>query len=174
MQSQPAHLQFDRLATPIGEALLVTDREGVLRALDFADHEQRMHRLLRIHYGGISVRQGFVPQPLRHRLQRYFEGDLVAIEGIEWRTAGTEFQRSVWQALTTIGVGTTTTYGALARALGMPRAARAVGLANGSNPVGIIVPCHRVIGADGALVGYGGGLHRKQWLLRHEGALHAD
>jgi len=171
MQRQPERLQFDRLATPIGEALLVTDQDGVLRALDFADYEHRMHRLLRIHYGGTSLSQGHAPQQLRHRLQRYFEGDLRVLETIEWRTAGTEFQRSVWRALTTIGVGMTTSYGALARTLGMPKAARAVGLANGSNPVGIVVPCHRVIGANGALTGYGGGLHRKQWLLRHEGAL---
>jgi methylated-DNA-[protein]-cysteine S-methyltransferase len=160
----------DRMATPLGETLLVTDQDGVLRALDFTDYEHRMQRLLHIHYGDVALRQSRAPQQLRHRLQSYFAGDLQALVEIEWRTAGTEFQRSVWRALTTIGAGKTTTYGALARALGAPKAARAVGLANGSNPVGIVVPCHRVIGADGALTGYGGGLHRKQWLLRHEGA----
>lgn len=171
MSQQPHELRLDTLVTPIGDALLVTDEDGVLRALDFADYEHRMQRLLRIHYGARTLLPGRAPQPLREALQRYFEGELQALGGITWGTAGTEFQRSVWRALTCIAVGVTTTYGELARALGVPKAARAVGLANGSNPVGIVIPCHRVIGADGSLTGYGGGLHRKEWLLRHEGAL---
>jgi len=84
---------------------------------------------------------------------------------------GTEFQRTVWSALRTIPVGATRTYGQLAASIGRPTAPRAVGLANGRNPVAIVIPCHRVIGSNAALTGYGGGLPRKQWLLRHEGAL---
>lgn len=169
--AQLKSLVLDTLDTPIGEALLVTDAQGVLRALDFADYEARMQRLLRLHYGAVELHRGDAGTHVRTPLARYFAGDLTALADIRWSTAGTQFQRSVWQALTTITVGETTTYGNLARQLGAPRAARAVGLANGSNPVGIVVPCHRVIGADGTLTGYGGGLHRKQWLLRHERAL---
>jgi len=88
---------------------------------------------------------------------------------IRWRVAGTPFQRKVWTALRTIPVGTTTNYGALAARLDVPKAVRAVGHANGSNPISIVVPCHRVIGANGSLTGYGGGLERKRWLLQHEG-----
>ena len=164
-------LNIDRLATPLGTTLLVSDATGALRALDFDDYESRMLRLLRRHYGTVSLRPGRAPSHIRESLMRYFCGDLCALRGISWCTEGTPFQRTVWHALTQIAVGTTTTYGALARTLGVPNAARAVGLANGSNPVGIVVPCHRVIGADGTLTGYGGGLHRKEWLLRHEGAL---
>ena len=162
-------LSVAEVTTPIGAALLVTDTEGVLRALDFADYQARLQRLLRIHYGSIELQAGRPPPQLRAALARYFDGELTALADIAWRTAGTEFQRTVWRALTRIAVGTTTTYGTLARTLGIPNAARAVGLANGSNPVSIVVPCHRVIGADGTLTGYAGGLHRKQWLLRHEG-----
>jgi methylated-DNA-[protein]-cysteine S-methyltransferase len=90
---------------------------------------------------------------------------------IEWRVAGTAFQRKVWTALTAIPAGATMSYGALAARLGMPRAVRAVGHANGANPLSVVVPCHRLIGADGSLVKYGGGLGRKRWLLAHEGVV---
>jgi methylated-DNA-[protein]-cysteine S-methyltransferase len=168
-QQSPVVLSVAEVETPIGAALLVSDADGVLRALDFADYEARMRRLLRLHYGAVELHSGRAPLQLRDALIRYFDGELTALAELTWRTAGTELQRTVWRALTRIAAGTTTTYGALARTLGLPNAARAVGLANGSNPVGIVVPCHRVIGADGTLTGYGGGLHRKQWLLRHEG-----
>jgi methylated-DNA-[protein]-cysteine S-methyltransferase len=163
-------LSIDQLPTPLGTTLLVSDAAGVLRALDFADHETRMLRLLRLHYGAVTLQPGRAPPQVREALARYFAGELTALREISWHTAGTQFQRTVWRALTHIAAGTTTTYGTLARTLGVPNAARAVGLANGSNPVSIVVPCHRVIGADGKLTGYGGGLHRKQWLLCHEGA----
>ena len=88
---------------------------------------------------------------------------------IPWAAAGTPFQQQVWAALTGIEPGTTTTYGALAASIGRPRAVRAVGAANGRNPIAIVVPCHRLVGADGTLTGYGGGLERKRWLLAHEG-----
>jgi methylated-DNA-[protein]-cysteine S-methyltransferase len=108
------------------------------------------------------------------RLRRYFEGDLGALDGIAWRTGGTPFQRKVWQALTAIRPGETRNYGALAATIRCPSAVRAVGAANGANPISVVVPCHRVIGADGSLTGYGGGVARKRWLLLHEGAAFRD
>jgi methylated-DNA-[protein]-cysteine S-methyltransferase len=170
MPKHPDRLQLDRLATPVGTALLVTDENGVLRALDFDDYEVRMRRLLRLHYGSLSLDGGAAPAEIRSRLQRYFDGELDALRAVAWATAGTPFQRAVWSALVTIPSGETRAYGELARSIGQPAAARAVGWANGSNPVAIVVPCHRVIGASGKLSGYAGGLHRKEWLLRHEGA----
>jgi methylated-DNA-[protein]-cysteine S-methyltransferase len=170
MPTHPDRLQLDRFATPVGTALLVTDEDGVLRALDFADYEARMLRLLRLHYGNLRLTDGAAPAQLRASLQHYFDGELDALRGIVWATSGTPFQRAVWSALVEIPAGETRAYGELARALGQPAAARAVGWANGSNPVAIVVPCHRVIGASGKLTGYAGGLHRKQWLLQHEGA----
>ncbi|MGX7706793.1 methylated-DNA--[protein]-cysteine S-methyltransferase [Methylobacterium sp. Gmos1] len=158
------------LPTPIGTMLLVFDEDAHLRALDWSDHETRMRRLLRLHYGtAFALRDATVPPALRRPIEAYFAGDLRAIEGLSVRHNGTAFQREVWAALRTIPVGTTLSYGALAQRLGRDKAVRAVGLANGANPVGLVVPCHRVIGANAALTGYGGGLHRKQWLLAHEG-----
>jgi methylated-DNA-[protein]-cysteine S-methyltransferase len=166
----PDRLRLDRLATPIGEALLVTDEAGRLRALDWTDYEARLTRLLRLHYGAMAVEPGAAPQAMTGRLRDYFDGDLASLRAIEWRTAGTPFQRAVWNALVTIPAGETLSYGGLAAKLGCPKAVRAVGLANGSNPVSVVVPCHRLIGADGSLTGYGGGLPRKRWLLTHERA----
>jgi methylated-DNA-[protein]-cysteine S-methyltransferase len=170
----PERLRLDRLATPIGEALIVTDEAGYLRAFDWADREASMARLLRLHYGSLAPEPGAAPGNLKRLLRRYFEGDRGCLGAIEWRTAGTPFQRAVWTALTTIAPGATLTYGALAAKLRRPRAVRAVGLANGANPISVVVPCHRVIGADGSLTGYGGGIERKRWLLRHEGAAFRD
>ncbi|HEY8384048.1 MAG TPA: methylated-DNA--[protein]-cysteine S-methyltransferase [Microvirga sp.] len=163
------HLLLDRFASPIGTILLVSDGQA-LRALDFHDHEERLHRLLERQYGAVTLTRGPVPQAMTGALAAYFAGDLEATGAIAVETGGTPFQRRVWAALRSIPAGTTTTYGALAAELGQPGASRAVGLANGANPVGIVVPCHRVIGANGSLTGFGGGLPRKQWLLEHEGA----
>jgi methylated-DNA-[protein]-cysteine S-methyltransferase len=170
----PEQLWMDRMATPIGEALIVTDETGMLRAFDWADREAGMVRLLRLHYGTMMPTPGAAPAEMKRRLRGYFEGDLESFTAIEWRTAGTPFQRAVWTGLTTIPAGQTLSYGALAAKLGCPTSVRAVGTANGSNPISVVVPCHRVIGADGSLTGYGGGLARKQWLLRHEGAVFRD
>jgi len=98
----------------------------------------------------------------------YFAGQLEAISKLPVARSGTEFQNQVWTALRQIPGGTTLSYGALAKEIGRPTAVRAVGLANGSNPIAIIVPCHRVVGANASLTGYGGGLERKRWLLQHE------
>ena len=167
-------LHLDRLRTPVGTLLLVTDETGTLRALDFDDYESRMLRLLRAQYGESTLVIGAAPAEIATNLLSYFEGELEALRTIPWAAAGDTFQQSVWKALVRIPPGTTLSYGELARSLGMPQAARAVGWANGSNPVAIVVPCHRVIGATGKLTGYAGGLHRKQWLLRHEGARFAE
>jgi methylated-DNA-[protein]-cysteine S-methyltransferase len=158
------------LPTPIGTMLLVFDEDAGLRALDWSDHEARMRRLLRLHYGiAFTLRDAAPPSALHHPIEAYFAGDLTAIDGLAVRHNGTAFQREVWAALRAIPAGTTLSYGALAQRLGRDKAVRAVGLANGANPVGLVVPCHRVIGANATLTGYGGGLHRKQWLLAHEG-----
>jgi methylated-DNA-[protein]-cysteine S-methyltransferase len=163
-------LLIDRIDTPIGELLLVADDAGKLRAVDWADYETRMLRLLRLHYGkdGFQLEPAHNPHGLRDAIHRYFAGDVEAIADIPVRTAGTPFQRSVWSELRKIPSGAAISYGKLADRIGRPTAVRAVGLANGSNPIGIVVPCHRVIGSDGSLTGYGGGLERKRWLLEHE------
>jgi methylated-DNA-[protein]-cysteine S-methyltransferase len=167
-QQQPLPLLLHRLDTPLGIALLVSDENGVLRAFDFSDYEARMCKLLKIHYKHVALRSSTVPPHLEDAIARYFGGEVTALEEIVCETNGTVLQRRVWQALRSIPPGATRSYGDLARSFGMPNAARAVGLANGSNPIGVVVPCHRVIGANGALTGYAGGLHRKQWLLDHE------
>ncbi len=164
------HLTLSRYTAPEADLLIVTDG-NTLRALDFADYEGRMHTLLTRHYGSVTLTDGPVPPDIAAALDAYFAGDLTALDAIPVATGGSDFQRSVWAALRTIPAGTTTGYGALAASLGKPGAARAVGLANGANPIGIVVPCHRVIGANGKLTGYAGGVGRKEWLLRHEGAI---
>lgn len=168
----PAGLDISRLKTPIGVALLVTDERGLLRALDWSDHEDRLYRLLRLYYGAsITLATGKAPADLCTALDGYFTGDLKQLDDIACASAGTEFQRRVWAALQKIPAGKTMSYGALAAKLGKPAAMRAVGAANGANPLSVVVPCHRLIGANGSLIKYGGGLERKRWLLAHEGAL---
>ncbi len=168
-KGSPMNLTLTRHATPVGDLLVVTDGD-TLRALDFADYEARMRTLLQRHYGAVTLTDGPLPDKIAAALDAYFAGDHAALDTVPVATGGSAFQKSVWAALRTIPAGTTTGYGALAAALGKPGAARAVGLANGSNPIGIVVPCHRVIGADGTLTGYAGGVLRKEWLLKHEGA----
>jgi methylated-DNA-[protein]-cysteine S-methyltransferase len=171
MSAKPSEITFrlDRLETPIGVALLVTDSDGVLRALDWEDYATRMRELLRLQYGTVALQEAQAPGQMRKALSAYFKGDLDRLNAIEWRVAGTPFQQKVWHALPGIPAGTTMSYGAMAARLDTPRAIRAVGHANGSNPISVVLPCHRLIGADGTLVKYGGGLSRKRWLLEHEG-----
>ena len=164
----PLELRLARHPSPVGTTLIVTDDEGHLRALDFEDYETRMRELLRLHYGEVLLIDAPAPSAVTQAIDAYFAGDPAPLHALPRRTGGTDFQRAVWQALMEIPSGTTESYGQLARRLGKPNASRAVGLANGSNPIAIVVPCHRVIGASGALTGYGGGLWRKQWLLAHE------
>ncbi len=162
-------LALGTLASPLGSLLAVFDRREMLWALDFEDHAERMRRLLRTQHGA-ALEPAPAPPPasIGAALEAYFAGELHALDGLAVHAGGSAFQRRVWAALRQIPAGTTTTYGALARSLGHPTASRAVGRANGSNPIGIVVPCHRVIGASGALTGYAGGVERKRWLLAHE------
>src|SRR6202047_3116298 len=163
--------QFERVPTATGEMLVATDEVGLLRALDWEDCEARMHKLLCLHYGANNVRldRRRPASAARRAIEAYLAGDLPAIDEVPVKTGGTAFQREVWAALRTIPAGKTVSYGALAAQLGRPKAVRAVGLATGANPVGVVVPCHRVIGANASLTGYGGGLPRKTWPLEPEG-----
>src|SRR3984893_7384261 len=166
---------LERIKTPTGRMVIVTTDEHWLRAVDWEDHEPRMQRLLRRHYGTNAILcEMSCPSAARRSLQAYFEGDLDAVTCLPTATNGTDFQRTVWDALRRIPVGHTISYGALAVQIGRPTASRAVGLANGANPIAIVIPCHRVIGANASLTGYGGGLDRKRWLLAHEGACSAS
>jgi methylated-DNA-[protein]-cysteine S-methyltransferase len=162
----------DRFATPTGPILVACDRDERLRALYWEDCEARMHRQLASQYRGASLSwtRGRCPRAIRDAMTDYVDGKLDALAALATETGGTAFQRSVWAALRTIPVGTTLTYAALAQWIQRPLAIRAVGHANGSNPISIVVPCHRVIGSDGSLTGFGGGIERKRWLLDHEGA----
>ena len=162
------HLRLERWTAPISILLLVTDDEGTLRALEFEENEARMMRLLGRYYPGHSLEDGAAPESLKRALTAYFRGKIDALTSVRTATGGTSFQQGVWKALRTIPAGTTMNYGQLARLLGRKGASRAVGAANGANPIPIVVPCHRVIGADGSLTGFGSGLPRKQWLLDHE------
>jgi len=166
---QPDILTLDRMATPVGEVLLVTDTDGAVRALDFVDYQPRMMRLLGRHAPGATLVEGRASEPARAAVLAYFAGDARALDGVTIRTSGTAFQEAVWAALRAIPAGETRSYGQLAVAVGSPKAVRAAGMANGCNPVALINPCHRVIGANGTLTGYAGGLERKRWLLAHEG-----
>ena len=161
-------LRLDRWTSPAGELLLVTDQNGLLCALEFAENEARLCSLVRRYYGDATIEDGPAPASLKHSLKAYFDGDVGAVQKIETAPAGTAFQREVWSALRQIPAGTTMSYGQLAEKLGRKGASRAVGAANGANPIPIVVPCHRVIGADGSLTGFASGLARKRWLLNHE------
>jgi methylated-DNA-[protein]-cysteine S-methyltransferase len=162
-------LQIESITSPIGTLLLVSDGTN-LCALDYEDHEARMARLLADRYGKVQLVEKADSQGFAARVRSYLEGDLGTLDGIPVATGGTAFQRQVWAALRQIPPGTTTSYGALAVRIGHPGASRAVGLANSLNPVALVVPCHRVVGAGGALTGYAGGLERKRWLIAHEAA----
>ena len=164
----------DRIQTPLGDVWAVVDNAGALVQLDFeggrnAPADQR--ELTRL-YRSRDVDLVWDSEALRHvadALRAYFRGDRGEFE-LEVASEGSPFQRQVWRELRRIPFGHTISYGELARRVGSPGAARAVGRANATNPVSIVVPCHRVIGTNGTLTGYGGGMERKQALLRHEGA----
>lgn len=172
--AQPEALTIERHATPIGEALIVTDEAGALRAFNWTDYEPQMRGWLARRYPAARAGEGRAAPAAREAFGAYFAGEVAALERLPWRAAGTAFQQEVWRALCSIPAGQTLSYAALAARVGRPAAVRAVGLANGANPVALVAPCHRVIGANGTLTGYGGGLHRKRWLLAHEGAIFRD
>jgi methylated-DNA-[protein]-cysteine S-methyltransferase len=159
----------DHYASPVGEIALIADGERLV-ALDFDGHQERTLRLLHRYFPAARLERGRCAHALTHALDRYFAGDRASLDSVAVRYGGTAFQQSVWKALRTIPWGETRSYRELAGMIGNPKAMRAVGLANGSNPIAIVVPCHRVIGANGTLTGYAGGLERKRALLMHEGA----
>lgn len=170
-------LHIARLSTPLGDLLGAIDPAGALVRLDFHDGRDRPTTLAELRdalvAAGFAVRARHEPAAftrLRSALAAYFDGDGRALDELPVAPIGTEFQRGVWDGLRAIPAGETRTYGDLARALGRPSAARAVGAANGANRIALVVPCHRVVGADGTLTGYAGGIWRKRALLRLEGA----
>jgi methylated-DNA-[protein]-cysteine S-methyltransferase len=163
-------LSVDRIESPAGPIVVVANGAGLV-AVDFGEPEDRLWAMLGRRFGAIAPEPAPDPLGASSVLRAYLAGRLDAIDAVPVDAGGTPFQRECWAALRTIPPGTTWSYSQLAARIGRPAAVRAVGLANGANPVGIVVPCHRVIGADGSLTGYGGGLGRKRWLLEHEGAL---
>jgi methylated-DNA-[protein]-cysteine S-methyltransferase len=164
------NLFLHRIASPLGVILLVTDAQDRVRALDFDDYAARMLSLLTAHYGHYNLTAAAAPSSAEPALQRYFAGEPDALKDIDTATNGSDFQQRVWSALRQSPPARMTTYGKLAIQLGQHNGARAVGSANACNPIAIIVPCHRVVGANGKLTGFAGGLARKAWLLSHERA----
>ena len=161
-------LAYERVETPIGLLdLVVGDRDVYL--FEFDRGRRRVEKQLAARFGTVELHDAVNPMGYTDRIRAYFAGELAALDEIPADPGGTTFQASVWSELRRIPVGRTRSYAEVARAIGRPTATRAVGAANGQNPVALILPCHRVIGADGTLTGYGGGLDRKRWLLRHEG-----
>lgn len=167
------NFELEKFSTPIGQMLLVSDEQQRVRAIDWQDYEARMQLLMRRQYKGmaVSLRDAAQPSPARRILEAYFAGDLSGIDSIQVALGGTDFQRQVWLGLRGIPAGKVLSYGDFAQRLGRPSASRAVGLANGANPISVVLPCHRVIGSNASLTGYGGGLQRKRWLLEHENAI---
>ena len=162
-------LEISEVSSPVG-AVTIAVHGSLLCALTFSDKWQEQLPRLQRRFASAEFRTAANPAGISSRLERYFSGDLEALDGIAVDTGGTAFQRRVWRLLGTIRPGETLSYRDVAHALGQPNAVRAVGAANGANPIWIVIPCHRVIAANGTLHGYGGGLERKRWLLHHEGA----
>src|SRR5690606_18114582 len=165
-------LTLSTLPSPIGSLAVACDAGGCVRGVSFGEG---LARSMRRTWPGATVTEGAAPEAVRAGLQAYFGDDRAALARIDWSldgaAAGDGFQTRVWRALAEVPVGTTISYGEVAKRAGEPGAAQAAGVALNRNPIPLVLPCHRVVGADGAMVGFGGGLERKTWLLRHEGAL---
>jgi len=159
---------FDHIKTPIGDMIVIADENGALRLTWFDPEDGRWKKSFARHYPDAKLAAKRNPSDLSASIRAYYDGDVHILDKLPVALNGTSFQNKVWKALRTIPCGMTLSYAALAKRIREPKAVRAVGLANGSNPVGVVVPCHRVIGSDGSLTGYGGGLPRKKWLLAHE------
>ncbi len=165
-------MQFElsRLESPLG-SLVIAVANGSLYAVELSGNEALVRSWIKRAYPQAEFLDSERGNEVTKRLCAYFEGDLRALEDITVVTTGTPFQKQVWEALRRIPLGKTASYRDVAVEIGRPEAVRAVGAANGHNPIAVVVPCHRVIASDGTLCGYGGGLWRKKWLLQHEGAL---
>ncbi len=168
MTSQPIAIR--PVATPIGEFVLGATAQGLTHCTLLGAPNLPAERLS----NGAAASAGQHLDAAVRALDAYFAGEKDPWDDLNLLPQGTEFQLRVWAALRLIPFGSTLSYVGLARAVGSPRAARAVGQANHHNPLGVIIPCHRVVAADGSLGGYGGGLERKRWLLRHEGVLEKE
>lgn len=162
-------LRLLQLDSPLGPLELVLSGTR-LCALAFPGRRRDPSRDLERRFGPIELDLQGPPVDAERAVRAYFAGEFRAVEALDVDPGGTPFQREVWTALRRIPPGRTVSYGALAQSIGRPRSARAVARANATNPVPIVIPCHRVIGSDGSLTGYGGGLDNKRWLLRHESA----
>jgi len=164
-------LFLENIETPVGAMTAIADSARVLKLLEFRCREARWRPVAQKRFKASTIIER--PTGLLKTLQRYFDGDITALDTIAADAGGSQFQRTVWAALRKVKPGATTSYGALAHIIGKPKASRAVGHANGANPIALVIPCHRVIGTDGKLTGYGGGLEQKRYLLNHE-ARHAQ
>ena len=166
------HLTLSTLPSPIGPLAIACDEAGRVRGVSFGEG---LARSMRRTWPGATLVEGETADAVRTDLEAYFSGDRGALARIDWSldgaAAGDGFQTRVWRALAEVPIGTTISYGEMAKRAGEPGAAQAAGVALNRNPIPLVLPCHRVVGADGAMVGFGGGLERKTWLLRHEGAL---
>lgn len=160
-------LYVERIKTPIGALLITHDGLG-LANIAFADREERRAGELKRDFPNATATRSPKRTRFADALELYFSGDIKAIDKLPVIDFGTDFQKRCWKALRRVPVGSTRSYGAHARIIGRPNASRAVGAANGFNPISIVVPCHRLVGANGSLVHYGGGLERKRWLIDHE------
>lgn len=177
---------IEQIESPLGALVCVT-REGALVALEFPENSERLHRYLArrtkkargapyedgappaaVTEGSLNAERGASGE-VGERIRAYFAGDLDALDDVPVDLAGTDFERRVYAELRRVRRGTVVAYSELARRAGRPDAVRAVGATNAKNPISIVVPCHRVIGRNGSLTGYAGGVERKRWLLAHEG-----
>lgn len=165
-------LVASEVASPIGPLAVAVDADGRLRGVSFGEG---LRRAMAREYPGVTMVEGDAPNAVTGPLADYFAGDRAALMRIDWAldgsVAGEGFQARVWRALWEVPIGQTISYGEMAKRAGEPGAAQAAGVALNRNPIPLVLACHRVVGADGAMVGFGGGLERKTWLLRHEGAL---
>ncbi|WP_292029023.1 methylated-DNA--[protein]-cysteine S-methyltransferase [Brevundimonas sp. UBA2416] len=168
----PAALTLSRLDSPIGPLTLACNEAGAVRGLSFGDG---LIGAMRREYPGAALNDGVAPAAVAREIAAYFDGDREALTRVDWSlegaAAGDGFQARVWRALAGVPAGATISYGEMAKRAGEPGASQAAGTALNRNPIPLVLACHRVIGADGSLTGFGGGLERKGWLLRHEGAL---
>lgn len=158
-----------KMDTPVGK-LQLAEKDGKLVALKLASFDRPFERAMK-RFAGAEIVEGDGTSDAAKKLRRYFDGDIGALDEIESDPGGTPFQAAVWEALRKIPAGKTLAYSEVAAMAGAEHAVRAAGTAVGSNPIGIVIPCHRVIHLNGDISGYGGGDEMKRWLLAHEGAI---